>query len=524
MTKYSKLPTVPIPLLEDTMNKYLEWIDPLISKGEYKEAKIHVNDFLKKEGPLLQKKLKEWNKKNRGDWLKPLWYSMYLSNRDPVVINTNYFIKLNLEDVCEKYGTTKVAATLISSLMEFYEDVHLGRLNREKMKEEKLCMNTYKKKFKSTRVPRRKEDEYIVCKKNVNEHIIIMYRGNMFKIDLMDNNGISFKDGHIKNVIEELINLDKIKNKTNIGLITTGNREEGACILEEIMCLEENKYNFEMLKEALFIVCIDENSNSLREFAMNLLCENEENRYFDKSFQLIFNKKGNFGFNFEHTGADGSSWVNTIDILASKLEEKLCTFEEIEENKIPLEEIQWEICESTGEKLKKIQDQHKKLVEELHMEVISFQDFGKKHIKNMGFSPDAFLHLALQIGQYRVFNKFRNTSESISTRNFSNGRTESNKVVTREIVDLIMRFEKENRDNRKSMELMKKALNKHQERITQCKKGMGIERHLFGLYCMYERYGEELGINEIPKIFESKSYKTLKYDFISTSRIESTAF
>ena len=36
---------------------------------------------------------------------------------------------------------------------------------------------------------------------------------------------------------------------------------------------------------------------------------------------------------------------------------------------------------------------------------------------------------------------------------------------------------------------------------------------------MYEKYGDELGIQNTPKLYDSPGYKLLKHDFISTSGI-----
>jgi carnitine O-acetyltransferase len=53
--------------------------------------------------------------------------------------------------------------------------------------------------------------------------------------------------------------------------------------------------------------------------------------------------------------------------------------------------------------------------------------------------------------------------------------------------------------------------------MKECKMGMGVDRHLLGLKTMYFRFGEDLGIRSIPKLFESPGYRTLCHNTISTS-------
>lgn len=65
--------------------------------------------------------------------------------------------------------------------------------------------------------------------------------------------------------------------------------------------------------------------------------------------------------------------------------------------------------------------------------------------------------------------------------------------------------------------LMKIASNAHSARIQYCQKGLGVERHLFGLEQMYHLFGAQLGIDALPELFRDEGYVKLRHDFISTS-------
>lgn len=54
------LPKLPIPELEQTCKKYLTALRPLQGHREHADTKYAVQEFLKKDGPELQKKLQEY--------------------------------------------------------------------------------------------------------------------------------------------------------------------------------------------------------------------------------------------------------------------------------------------------------------------------------------------------------------------------------------------------------------------------------------------------------------------------------
>lgn len=55
-----KLPTLPIPELSATCDKYLEALRPLQTSREHAETNHAIRDFMKNEGPDLQEKLKKY--------------------------------------------------------------------------------------------------------------------------------------------------------------------------------------------------------------------------------------------------------------------------------------------------------------------------------------------------------------------------------------------------------------------------------------------------------------------------------
>jgi carnitine O-acetyltransferase len=56
----AKLPTLPIPPLEDTCRRYLRSLEALQDPEEHKATKAAVQEFLERDGPSLNEQLKVW--------------------------------------------------------------------------------------------------------------------------------------------------------------------------------------------------------------------------------------------------------------------------------------------------------------------------------------------------------------------------------------------------------------------------------------------------------------------------------
>jgi carnitine O-acetyltransferase len=75
-----KLPKLPIPDLEGSLQKYIAALKPLQSPKEHNDTTISVQEFLKSDGPVLQEKLKKYAS-GRANYIEQFCkYSMLTQN------------------------------------------------------------------------------------------------------------------------------------------------------------------------------------------------------------------------------------------------------------------------------------------------------------------------------------------------------------------------------------------------------------------------------------------------------------
>lgn len=112
----SSLPRLPIPALEETLDRFLVAVRALLSSSNYdagnndtendskavKECQREIQKFLTTDGPVLQKLLVEYDEKGSkgetgvGSFVEEFWTDAYLAPDSSVVMNLNPFFVLEV--------------------------------------------------------------------------------------------------------------------------------------------------------------------------------------------------------------------------------------------------------------------------------------------------------------------------------------------------------------------------------------------------------------------------------------------
>ena len=93
------LPRLPIPTLEETLNKVPILLEALQTPKEQEQTKRAIQEFKDGPGPILQQALVEYDKEGYesgefGSYVEEFWNEAYLSPDSSVVLNLNPFFVL----------------------------------------------------------------------------------------------------------------------------------------------------------------------------------------------------------------------------------------------------------------------------------------------------------------------------------------------------------------------------------------------------------------------------------------------
>jgi carnitine O-acetyltransferase len=540
-----KLPKLPIPDLDATLTKYLEALSPLQTSREQDESRAATRDFLDHEGKELQEKLKKYSS-DKSSYIEQFWYDSYLNYDNPVVLNLNPFFLLEDDPTPARENQVNRAASLVISALCFVRAIRKEELAPDMIRGQPLDMYQYSRMFGTARVPT--ESGCIIGQDSDSKHVVVMCRGQFYWFDVLDENNdliMSEKDLslNLQVIVDDAEQTPIFEAaKGAIGVLSTENRKVWSS-LRDVLTREEGSNNTECLgivDSALFILCLDYTEpEDVSSLCGNMLCGTNEvvkgvqvgtctNRWYDK-LQIIVCKNGSAGINFEHTGVDGHTvlrfasdvYTDTILRFARTINGKaptLWTSDSPDPSKRDPEsfgdvsttphKLEWDMIPELNIALRFAETRLADLIHQNEFQTLDFAGYGKNFITSMGFSPDAFVQMAFQAAYYGLYGRIENTYEPAMTKTFLHGRTEAIRSVTAESSNFVKTFWADNPPQKK-VDALKSATQKHTAVTRECGKAQGFDRHMYALYCVWQRKVNEDGAEAASSTgFSSNGYSS----------------
>ena len=160
------------------------------------------------------------------------------------------------------------------------------------------------------------------------------------------------------------------------------------------------------------------------------------------------------------------------------------------------------------------------LVENNSLHVQSFHGYGSTFMKQSGYSPDAFVQMAIQIATYRLWGEQAGTYEATQVRPFLHGRTETTRSVSQESAALVKMFglqpandESNVAIRKEKLQLLQSAVKAHVKYIQDASLANGVDRHVLGL-SMLVKDGEAM-----PDLYSDPVFQRGKRWRVSTSHL-----
>ncbi|KAK0740870.1 Choline/Carnitine o-acyltransferase-domain-containing protein [Schizothecium vesticola] len=522
-----KLPKLPIPDLQKTCERYLQALKPLQSPREHADTRHAVQEFLNGEGLVLNEKLKNYAE-GKTSYIEQFWYDSYLNFDNPVVLNLNPFFLLEDDPTPARNNQVTRAASLVVSALEFVRAVRKEELPPDTVKGTPLDMYQYSRLFGTARVPT--DDGCQIEQDPDSKHVVVMCHGQFYWFDVLDDNSdaiLTEKDiaVNLQTIIDDATQTPiQEAAKGALGVLSTENRKVWSG-LRDLLTKEQGSNNADCLQyvdTALFVVCLDYSEpTTAAALCQNMLCGTSEiekgvqigtctNRWYDK-LQIIVCKNGSAGINFEHTGVDGHTvlrfasdiYTDTILRFARTINGNAPTLwastspdpskrdpESFGDVTTTPHKLEWDMVPELSIAVRFAETRLADLIEQNEFQTLDFGGYGKNHITAMGFSPDAFVQMAFQAAYYGLYGRVECTYEPAMTKMFLHGRTEAIRTVTDDVVSFVQTFWADNPVEKKT-EALRKACQRHVATTRDCAKAQGCDRHLYALFCLWQRMVDE---------------------------------
>lgn len=460
-------------------------------------------------------------------------YDSYLNFDNPVVLNLNPFFLLEDDPTPARNNQVTRAASLVISALSFVRAVRKEELPPDTLRGQPLDMYQYSRLFGTARIPT--ESGCQIGQDTNSKHVVVLAHGQFYWFDVLDDNNdlimtekdVSLNLEVIRDDASQTAIMDAAKGA--LGVLTTENRKIWSG-LRDLLSREEGSNNSDCLNivdSALFILCLDYTEPLTGEdLCMNMLCGTSQvekgvqigtctNRWYDK-LQIIVCKNGSAGINFEHTGIDGHTvlrfasdvYTDTILRFARSINGQAPSLwasvspdpakrdpNSFGDVSTTPHKLEWDMSPELATAIRFAETRLADLIQQNEFHTLEFSQYGKNFMTSMGFSPDAFVQMAFQAAYYGLYGRMECVYEPAMTKVYFHGRTEAIRSVTPESTEFVRTFWGENPATSK-VETLRKACEKHTANTKECAKAQGADRHLYALYCVWQRQQEDdLGID-----------------------------
>jgi len=522
------LPRLPVPPLEQTLNRYLETLKPILTDDQHEHTRKIVEQFKEKEGPKLQALL-EQKARTEVNWLSEWWKEVaYLQPRVPVVVNVSPGVLFPRQDYRGVPGMLEFASNFIAGVLDYKKMLDEQSVPVDQLGGQPLCMSQYYAMLNACRVPHPTSDEHVMVSPNdpnQPRHINVIHNNHIFSVDVIGPNGQALAPSHIKQLLEEVVNMSQDQAHP-VGLLTSMDRGAWGYVYSQMVKDITNRSSFINLQRSIMVVCLDgdyapnKNKSEVDVAAAASLHGlgskgHAGNRWYDKTLSYIFNPQGFCGLIYEHTSAEGPAVVAFSDhAMSYALQPPSLTT--APQEVAPPKQLAFNYKEKTEEVIKTGAEELDSVVDDLMLRTLWFTDFGKKFIKMQKLSPDAFIQVAFQLAYYRIYKEPCATYESGSLRRFQLGRTETIRSCSVASLSFCQAMMTEGVSDATRTEELRKAVAAHRKYTDQVVSGQGIDRHLLGLKLTALDNGLD-----IPQLFMDLAFKENVHFRLSTSQVAS---
>jgi carnitine O-acetyltransferase len=511
------LPRVPLPTLEESCTRFLEWCAPLLTDDQRAVTEKAVAEFLRAGGPAhtLHAALREYDStEGVRSWLDRFWPSRYLGRRDRIALNANFFFLFQPSEL----GQRARAARIIASTVDYKLRLDAEAIPPVMQRGRPLSMDQVKYLFSTTRIPGTTQDTVRAPYSDAEpgpstaRHIVVLSRGHLYRLDVVDPDGRPVSVANLEQGLADVLAATETRAEFPVGHLTTKARAEWAESRAALLRLPGNAEALDTVETALFCVALDDHTPSdTKDACDHLLHGDSGTRWFDKSVSFVVFADGTAGINIEHCGLDGTTVLSFVDtVLTTEVDEREST------GTPALAPIEFTLDDALRKDVSSAATAFADYAAATASRLVSFDDIGSTRIKQLNISPDAFMQLAYQLAHKRAKGFLGATYESIATRQYQAGRTEAMRVVTPEIVRFVDVMENPDADVDDRVAAVRAAAEKHVARAKECQAGKAPEQHLWELQLVAARQ-PELGVDPDLPLYSTPGWTVMRDDYLSTS-------
>lgn len=520
----ASMPRVPLPRLEDSCARFLDWCAPLLTPAELATTEAAVQAFLAPDSPAhgLHEALVRYDARpDVQSWLDDFWRDRYLGRRVRTAINANFFFLF-------KDGETdqfRRAADLVMAALAHKDAVDSGRMPWTVQRGAPLSMQGHKYLFSSARLPGVEKDTvrtpYSTAFPGPSKetHIVVFVQGHIFRLDVIGADGRPHSLDELTAALADISRSVTTRGQ-GVGSLTSLDRPDWARQRDRLRGLDPaNARTVDIIESAIVGLALEPvpPADTL-DLCQTLLTGDSGNRWFDLAITFIVFPGGRSGLNGEHTYLDGTVIAEFIAaMMAVPPAGHATTLGARPQGKPACTELTFHLDDELKAAIGQAGTAFDACAASTSGQLFEIEGYGSDRAKELKLSPDAFIQLVYQLAHQRAKGFVGATYESISNRRYRFGRTEAMRVVTPEVIGFVAAMEDPGRTDVERGRAAREAAARHVARARECQASEAPEQHLWELDMIQQRQGGGPRL----ALYESPGWRIMRDDYLSTSSVPS---
>ncbi|KAK8849764.1 hypothetical protein IAR55_005100 [Kwoniella newhampshirensis] len=556
----SKLPRLPVPELEKSLEGYVKSLVPLLEQAydpaslpnEIEKRKLYAKDFASPGGlgRALQERLRDLDHVSPNNWLNDtLWLALaYHTWRAPLLINSNWWL-LFAPDPSDPqpptYSKDSISFTTPIPVPPHHpsQDVPSGSqgggqqwldakhgkvdapivyekvTKREWISDWQIRKAAWvARRFSEFRTKLLRE-EILPDSSRAGPFDMDQYAKmfNLSRIPLPNCDAFSVIDTkalHITLLIDDFVYSVDIFSLGEDGIPEPISVAEVERRFRSAATDAKRRKDGGEIPSQIGILTADERDNwvKVRNSASGI--DGGRNRWFDKAINVMLETNGRTGLMGEHS---------PVDALIPSVATEYVLGEPVDEGQFAgsitakptevqgWERLEWVVDEEIQREIKECKSRNQKLIDDSDASPLWWAEYGAEWIKKVAKqSPDAYIQQILQLAWYKDQGYATATYETASTRMLLHGRTDVIRTLSSDSRDLVKAMQDPTGDDKTRYALLTKACTTHNTLTRDSSAGHGFDRHLMGLKV-------QLRAGETHALFEDEMYAKSQEWKLSTS-------
>ena len=509
--------TLPLPSLDDTFTTYLQWLKPLVDDKTYANSAKALEDFRHLEAPKLQRLLEQRADLAAPDsWLIDYWRAMRLANRGSLPLTGNQTMKIDWK--APQSGLKRVAhfTHALARVHHAYQHGELGHITGDP----DTCHSQWEILRGAARRPLPVEDEYTFNDPHdPARHIIILYHGRGWAMDIHDGKGGIASPAQIENTLYNLAQSHPEAPDLPFAAPSVFPNEQAREIRAQLLSRGENAAIWQTIEKALFVLSIDDahildDEDALNDAAfsdgsafwaykpLNYRCNISDDRYYLHS---------------ESTWADAATLADILRLAQQYPYDGQIRRKNTLPEHLNLRPLDWQIDKhetkdedsGTHKLIKDALADYRHHAENHTTTICDLYLNDQEQALYKHNDRDAIMQIALQYAQYKTRKTIQSSRENIDMRHYQNGRKSYMQTVTAtSIAAAHAIYQLEDGDD--IQPLIDQYSKEHRARQSACRNGHDTYGHLLGLRSIAREQKQDI------PFFHDPGYLTLTENHLSS--------